>query len=348
LAKILHLVIPGLLGPWAVEPGFPLPEAPALERLLGRARVTTLDATGSDATLFTLFGLPVSTGQDLPVAAITRLVDSGDTQEDWWLRADPVHLHPDLQQVLLFDARSLAVDPDEAAALTAEFNREFSATGLTLDAPRPSRWYLRLAADPGLHTCPLHEALGRNINTLLPKGKESGRWHALLTEIQMVFHNSPVNLAREGRGQRTINSVWFWGSGRLPHGAYSPCDGIYAADPLTRGLARLAGVALSPLPDHVADWRVAAEEETEALVVLEATRYDRADDNLYGWVGHVNALEVNWFAPCLALLKDKALEVLYLYPCNGQVYVITPRHQWRFWRRLKPLPDYVAEDLGRR
>ena len=313
-----------------------------MERLLGRATVTLLDVTGSDPTLFQLFGLPVSAAQDLPVAAITRLVDRGDAQEGWWLRADPVHLRADLQHVLLFDARTLDIDPDEAEVLVAGFNCEFSTAGLTLDAPHPNRWYLRLADDPGLHTCPLQDATGRNINTLLPKGKDSSRWHALMTEIQMGFHNSPVNLAREGRGRRTINSIWFWGSGRLPHGAYSPCDGIYAADPLTRGLARLAGVALSPLPDNAADWRAAAEEETEALIVLEATRYDRTDDDPYGWAGHVNALEFNWFAPCLALLKDKVLEVLYLYPCNGQVYRITPGQWWHCWRRLKPLPDYLC------
>ena len=343
MAKILHLFIPGLLGPWPAAPGFPSPEAPTLERLLGRAELTTLPVSGLDATLFTLFGLPITPERDLPVAAITRLADSGDAQQGWWLRADPVHLHADLQQVLLYDARTLAVDSDEAEALVAEFNHTFGSQGRLLDAPHPSRWYLRLDTDPELITCPLEQAVGRNINALLPKGRDSGRWHAWLTEIQMIFHNSPVNLAREEQGLRTINSVWFWGSGRLPHGASLSCDAVYAADPLTRGLARLAGVAVSPLPDSAADWRAASEEETEALVVLEATRYDRADDNPYGWVGHVNALEVNWFAPCLRLLREKALKTLYLYPCSGRVYSVEARRLWQFWRRLKPVLDYVAE-----
>ena len=295
-----------------------------------------------DATLFTLFGLPITPERDLPVAAVTRLADGGDAGESWWLRADPVHLRADLQQIRLYDARTLAIDTDEAEALVAEFNRSFESQGWTLDAPHPCRWYLRLDTDPELITCPLERAIGRNINTLLPKGRDSGRWHAWLTEIQMIFHNSPVNLAREEQGLRTLNSVWFWGSGRLPHGASLSCDAVYAADPLTRGLARLAGAAVSPLPDNAADWRAASEEETEALVVLETTRYDRADDNAYGWVGHVNALEVNWFAPCLRLLKEKALKTLYLYPCNGRVYSVEAGRLWQFWRRVKPVLDYVS------
>ena len=219
MATILHLVIPGLLGPWPAEPGFPRPEAPALERLLARAELTTLAVSGLDATLFTLFGLPVAPDGICRWRPVTRLADSGDAREGWWLRADLVHLHADLQQVLLYDARTLAVDTDEAELLVAGFNRSFESSGPGAGCAPSQPLVFAPGYRPGLITCPLEQATGRNINALLPKGRDSGRWHAWLTEIQMIFHNSPVNLAREDQGLRTLNSVWFWGSGRLPHGA---------------------------------------------------------------------------------------------------------------------------------
>ena len=341
MANTLHLVIPGLLGPWPVEPGFPQPEAAALARLLGRAEVAALDAAGGDATLFKLFGLAGAPDQDLPVAAVTRLVDGGDSQEGWWLRADPVSLQPDLQQMLLYDARALNIDSDEAEILVAEFNQEFGSAGLQLDAPHPARWYLRFADDPDIRTWPLEAAIGRNINALLPHGKASSHWHALWTEMQMVLHASRINDDRRANGRRPINSLWFWGGGRLPHGAHSRCDNIYAAEPLSRGLARLAGVAVSSLPDNAADWLAASEEDRETLVMLEATRYDSADGNPFGWVGHVNALEVNWFAPLLDMLKAGRLTRLYLYPGNGRFFTVERGGWWGFWRRPRPLLDYL-------
>lgn len=343
MAKRLHLVIPGLLGPWPErdQPGFPSPEAAALERLLARATVEETGIVGADATLFGLFNLPLAADRDLPVAAITWLTDSGIAEEGWWLRADPVHLRADLHQVLLVDARTLSITPMEAASLVAEFNQVFAADGLLLKAPHPGRWYLRLASDPGLRTCPLLKAIGRDINPLLPQGEAGRRWHTLLTEIQMLFHNAAVNQEREAQGRLPINSVWFWGGGELPQGAHSSFQGVYADDPLARGLARLAGVVISPPPATATDWRLAAENEAETLVVLEATRYDPVDNDPIGWAEQVSVLERDWFMPSLEMLTGKALNSLSLYPCNGRVYTLTRSHWRRFWRRRRPLADYL-------
>jgi len=340
--KSLHLVIPGLLAPWpnSDKAGSTAPKVPALERLLARANVKTLAAASMDSTLFSLFGLPADADRDLPIAAITRFADGGDPAQGWWLRADPVNLCADLQQVLLFDARGLGISVEEAHFLVAEFNQTFATDGLFLEAPCPTRWYLRLATDPGLRTCPLLDAIGRNIHSLLPTGTSSRRCHALLTEIQMLFHSATVNVEREARGQPLINSVWFWGGGTLPQGTRSPAKGVYAVDPLTRGLARLAGISLSPPPDHADDWRQASTGEAESLAVLEATRFDRVDNALPAWLTHITALERDWFSPCLTMLQGKVLNSLRLYPDDGHVYEITTRHLGRFWRRARPVLYY--------
>lgn len=341
MAKTLYLVIPGLLGPWTVEPGFPLPQSFALQRLLSRAAVQSA-FQGLEASLFALFGLPPDPdATDLPVAAVTRLADAGTTDDSWWLRADPVHLRADLHQILLVDARVLDISFTEAQTLVAEFNQIFAAEGWSLKMVHPNRWYLRLEQDPGIRTHPLIAAIGQDIHPLLPFGKSSQRWHTLLTEVQMLFHHSLVNQQREACGQALINSVWFWGGGALPDKVGFSGDGIYGTDPLVRGLARLADSAVSPAPESAADWRLAAADEAECLVVLEHTRYDRVSDDPYAWSEHVQILEQDWFAPCLQSLQERSLEALYLYPCNGRAYHLTPGGLRRFWRRQRSLADYL-------
>jgi len=274
---------------------------------------------------------------DLPAAAVTRLADGGDSEDGWWLRADPVHLRPDLHGVLLADARVLAIEPVEAALLAAAFDQTFAADGLQLYVSHPGRWYLRLPSDPGFRACPLLDAIGRDINPLLPYGPSAPRWHALLTEIQMLFHQHSVNRAREARNQPLINSVWFWGGGTCPASAHPPAAGLYANDPLTRGLARLAHVAVRPVPECADDWLASTSREPDSLVVLETTRYDAADDDLAAWADHVAELEKAWFAVCRQWLQTGQLATLHLYPGNGQVYTLTGAARWRFWRRPRPL-----------
>ncbi len=343
MATTLHLLIPGLLGPGhsgCAASGFPPPVAPALEWLLARAVACPVPAT-TDETLLQLFGLSAPTAADLPVAALTRLADGGEREaEGWWLRADPVHLRPDLREILLVDSRVLATTTAEAEALATAFNRTFAADGLQLDVPRPDRWYVRLPADPGLRTEPLIQVIGRDIGPRLPHGPAGRRWCALLTEIQMLFHHHPVNQAREERQQPLINSVWFWGGGGCPARAGAPAAGLYASDPLTRGLARLADAAISPLPERAEDWLDAAQDEADSLVVLETTRFDPVDDDPSAWIEHVARLERDWFAFCRRGLRTGALEALHLYPGNGRVYTLTGAARWRFWRRPQPLSAY--------
>ncbi|HOW75334.1 MAG TPA: hypothetical protein P5102_09620 [Candidatus Competibacteraceae bacterium] len=336
MATTLHLLIPGLLGPWPVELMVPRPTAPALEWLLARADVAEMPAS-MDAVLFHLFGVPIPAETDLPVAAVTALADGGEPDNGWWLRADPVHLRPDVQGVLLVDARALAIESVEAAALAAAFDQTFAADGLQLHVPCPDRWYLRLPEDPGLRTYPLFDAIGRDINPLLPYGPNVRRWHTLLTEAQMLFHSHPVNRARDERNQPMINGLWLWGGGVLPAGAQAPAAELYADDRLTRGLARLAGVAVSPVPENASDWREVSTHDTDSLVVLDLARYDRTDGDPLAWVDHVAAMERDWFAPCRRLLQTGQLAALHLHCGRGRRYSVPRAARWRFWRRNRPV-----------
>ena len=187
---------------------------------------------------------------------------------------------------------------------------------------------------------PLEQVIGRNLNAFMPYGSAARRWNGLLTEIQMLFHHHPVNRMREARDQPLINSVWFWGGGCCPANARSPAAGLYASDPLTRGLAQLANATVGPVPDHAKAWLDAAGSEPDSLVVLETTRYDPADSEPGDWLEHIAELERAWFAPCRRLLQTGRLAALHLHPGNGCSYSVTSAARWRLWQRPRPLSRY--------
>lgn len=347
----LTLVVPGLPGPGPADQprvGGP-PPAPALTWLLARAerRPAPLEL---EPLLLAYAKLPSPADADLPVAAFTRLADGGGPEEiGWWLRADPVYLRPDLRGVFLTDARRLAITTEEAAALTAAFNRQFVDQAVQLAAYHPERWYLQLPAAPGLRTWPLAQAVGRDVRDLLPFGPDKGRWHALLTETQMLFYAHPVNQARAQRRQPLINSLWLWGGGELPPAraeAGPPAELWWADEPLARGLAHWAGRPARPVPAHADAWRAAAVADHGAatqshLVLLDLTRHDPADDEPLVWAEHVAQLERDWFAPCRRLLRSGQLQNLILDPGDGWRYALTSAARWRFWRRSPP-PWFAA------
>lgn len=344
MTATLHLVIPGLLdaGPLLrTDPAFRQLNAPALEWLLARATATPA-SVATDAVLLELFGVPLPTAGDLPVAALSRLADGGTADDRWWWRADPVHFRPDLRSVFLADARLLAIEPAEAQALAAAFNQTFAADGLQLEALRPDRWYLPFSSPPQVQTQPLTLATGRDLRTLLPDGPDKSHWHKFLTEVQMLFHTHPVNRLREEHGQPLISGIWLWGGGRLPASARAPAAGLYTDDPLCRGLARLADTASSPVPVDTNDWLAAAEGERDSLIVLETTRHDAAEGEPAVWVEHLSGLEQQWFAPCQRRLQRGQLEMLHLYPGNGRRYTVTKAARWHVWRYRKPLASYLS------
>ncbi|MDE2088694.1 MAG: hypothetical protein KGJ12_01595, partial [Gammaproteobacteria bacterium] len=269
MGRTLNLVVPDLLGRLPGGEAARDLRIPATERLLARADRDVDAAGGFETRSFTLFGVESDPRHDLPVAAVTRLIDSPGTSEGWWLRADPVHLRPERDHLIVFDARLLDIRREEAQALVEEFNAAFGADGGRLEAATPERWYLSLAEDPGIRTHALRETVGRNPYEFLPQGEQGARWRRFLSEVQMLFHDSRVNAAREQRGEPALNSVWFWGAGRAPARVHADWARVWSDEPLARGLARIGGIEHAPAPATAADWLAQTGTEGAHLVVLE-------------------------------------------------------------------------------
>ena len=300
-----------LLPPTAKCSGVPLPAA--LGKALARAD-RAQHAAGEDAQLLRhVQPLPLR----WPHAALSRLADAGaeDAGDACWLRADPAHIRPDINGArLLGIGRTVGIDQDDADALLPALRPLFGDLGMTLDAPHPERWYVRLAREvrPPEFASP-ERALGDDLFEHIPDGAEARRWRVLFNEVQVVLHNHPHNAARLQAGRVPINALWFWGGGVLPDSVACAAAGVHSVDPVLQGAAQLALRTCRPVT-------ALAEVEPGALVDLRPQRDGRA-------------LIERW------LLPATGGEAVFDFS-DGTVFTLHPRQRWRFWR--KPLATLSA------
>jgi hypothetical protein len=329
----------------------PTPAVSALETLLARAdrielpRADYTPAPGGlfEARVFTLFNIAVEMGTDLPVAAVTRVADgskwSGERDNAWWLRADPVYLQPQGGGLVLYAGPDLGLTQEQSRALVDEILQVFAADGWTLEAPTPQRWYLRLATPPDIQTSALACVIGRDIHPHLPAGKDAPAWHVVLNEIQILLHTSGVNVERESRGLAPINSLWFWGGGRQPSVPAVNWTQIWSHEPLSRGLAQLASIALMPLPADATHWLAQATAGLH-LLVLEPEVLMSGEQDPDVWQEFMARMEQGWIAPLVSAVKTGELHSITLYAERGPGFRITRKTLGRWWRRRHPLSHY--------
>jgi hypothetical protein len=345
----LLLVVPGLIWPASRthRPAQDLP-LPALARLLGFGRRRIAAGVAYERQLAQLFG---RAGDTRPLAALRRLGEEGVTDADGahWLCADPVHLMFAREHLLLSDLSDAEIDATAAEALVAALNEGFADIG-HFSVAAPTRWYLKLEQPPAARFSSLHDVVGRPVQDFLPGDfdadeGEGRRWRHALSEIQIALHNHPVNKAREAAGQRTINSLWFWGGGAgkpapppLPAEAFRLPPTIQAAEPVVRGMARAANIAAG-VPDPKAAFAA------DTLVVLDALAGPARHLDLDAWRAQLLKLENDWFEPIMQALDSGRLHRFELL-APGDTASLTLGYgrgaRWCFWRRPLALDDLHA------
>lgn len=328
----MEVLCPTLLAPIPERTGLNV-RAPAIARLLARADRRPRHDGDPIETLLCAARLDRPADGDIPTAPIA-LLGEGVTVEPGtiWMHADPIHLRPDRERLLVYAGESVAPNPDEAEALVASFNRHFSDEGLRLIAPTSARWYLRLDRPmPGWRTSPLYRIQGGSMAEHLPRGPEARDWMRLLNEIQMLFHADPVNRRREAAGRPVVSGIWIWGGGSLPKSAEleSVPDVMVGDHPLLLGLARLTERPHRSL----AAWLDGPMPVTGRQLVFW-DRHWRAwlERDLGAWSRALTALDAvieRLWQP----LRVGRLEAIRLDPCDAETFALSTRQAWRFWRR---------------
>ncbi len=334
--KKIHIVIPDLFLPQqlAAYASADL-RLPALEKLLSRAQLEPLKIDTLESWLCQQFGVV-----NMAIAPITLQADGMQPTESYYLRADPVGISMQRDQVILQADIDLSVH--EAAQLCASLNTHFAVDGLRFIAPHPQRWYLQLDHIPALETHALPQVVGADMHVHLPFGADALRWHGVLNEIQMLFYEHEVNLAREQRGVAAVSGVWLWGGGMLPEKILRPYASVAGDSELSHAFAQAAGLPV--LMPTVALPEEFAQLEGDLLLVCEGLRSALQSADIGKWRTVVQQFEKNIAAPLLAALAAGQIEQITLDVLSegaSRRFVLPRTALWKFWRRSRPLMHYA-------
>ena len=301
----LHILAPGLFeSPQPAEPC----RFPALDMLLSRSDHLHQGEVGFEALLCSLFGLHAETGRDLPTAALMLLAEGGDPREHCWAAVAPAHLHVDRDRLLLAPMNPAALCSADIARLREAFNRHFEEDGVELLTDRPRNWYLRLRQPRELSTSPLADVAGRTLDPFLPRGRDAAWLRGLMNEAQMLLHELAI---------ANLNSLWFWGSGRLPAAVCCRFGKINGDNLLLRGLQAHAAP-----PCSGGDRLVLVDEPLLAVQRGDQQLWRRAMQQLQEVVGDG-----------LAALSRGEIDSITLQDGSGGSFHFRRSMRYRWWRR---------------
>lgn len=297
--------------------------APVLEKFIARAdRPASQAPADMISRIASEFQVTPSPGGMFPVAPYTRLADGGESDNAFWLRADPVHLVPHIRGMQLVNAEHIGLTAEEGAQLASELGEVFAARGCRLEPRTDNRWYLRAPRPLAVNTTPLSDSEVRELREHMPGGPDGPWLRALLTEVQLVLHASPVNAERLARRQPPVNSLWFWGGGVLADVARGAADCVWSNDPLAIGLALAGRIAHQPLSANATQWLAASSPGTHLVAF-----------GTMAWQAQIESFENLWFAPLVAAMRAGELESLTLAAEKAPLLRGTRSTMRRFWRR---------------
>lgn len=250
----------------------------------------------------------------IPAAALIREYLLGDAADHSWLSADPAWVQPDLSGARLMACGQMQVSMGEAQQLADTLQPVFSEAGMSLEIASPDRWQLRVSPQTVLPDFAAPEqALGADLYEHLPEGPDARRWRVLLNEVQVLLHQHSVNAERRLRGLPPINSLWFWGGGRLPSRVTTRIDSVVGDDLLLLALARCASV---PAQSRHGAW-LGAVKQGWLLDLQDATPEEIAS---------------RWWSALETLSRQHPMVLAF---ASGERWLHRPWHRLRFWRRQR-------------
>lgn len=286
-------------------------------------------------------GVILPLGQ-IPVANLTAMLDglvgTDEGTAACWMRADPVYLYPDAHSLILQDPEQLSLQPDEIEHIRDALAPLFADYDAVLHTPHPGRWYLRFENHaPDLLCTPLHEALMKPVNQYLPQGRDFRRWHMLLNESQMVLATLDVNLWRQERRRSPVNSLWFWGNGRLPARGSVHYDYCCGDSELLESLCLHSNRCYAPLDDH----RAASAHQTHGLIVYESLLRAQRFNDPGLWLRALQDFEHAVIAPLATRLRSGGVRELRLLSDSGLQFGYSRSGIRSFFRRMRPVSEYL-------
>jgi hypothetical protein len=194
-------------------------------------------------------------------------------------------------------------------------------------------WFMRADDWKGLQTGTLDAAIGQNLVAWMPEGPGGRACRKLQNEIQMLWHEHPVNLQRQQRGLKSVNAFWLWGGAEAHAGLNHHTLLVGQAQPWLTALGTEsadAGLdAMLTLHSSMADGG--------ALVVLGTLNQAALASDWSPWLMQMQQLEQQWFAPALQALKQGTIQRCTLVLSNRDAHAefsSSKYAQYKFWKKI--------------
>ena len=273
------------------------------------------------------------------------------------MRADPVHLHADMGRLIVFPPPMLGLDLAQSGAICDWLNTHEYFPGPPLAAMSGTCWLVEADEQAAqLLSFAPSVAHGHDADRFLPAGEGASRWHARMNEIQMLLNQCPLNQDRAARGESVVNSVWFWGAGRLPeppadalrgesseHAGIARYTRVHGDNDLLAGLADWAGLRARPLPDDGVQWLRDAPLQGAQLLVLEDLQLAACAADIGAWQLALHTLEQRWLRPIAEGLRHGAWQQVTVHAGRGASVVIRRPGLTRWLRRRRALSDVLSQ-----
>ena len=305
-------------------------EAPLLARLAGRGttrlawsrRLPGIALRPWQRGLLEALNVSSSIGGSAALSALGADLPMADAS--CCLHAQPVHLTAGLDSVtfatLPAQGRASAAEHE---ALTATLRAYFPVDGFMLHLAE-REWFLSTSRALQIETSTPDAAASNELQKTMPGGADARVLRRLMTELQMLLHEHPVNQARAHAGLPTLNALWLWGAEPLGSERAASLPAAFAEDSFTRGVYRLHGAKTQPVADAAS---LIESLQESALVVVPATSLEN--------------LQNDWIEPLVRGLAEGRVDRLDLV--LDEWHVVVPRWALRkFWRRVLPIAQWSA------
>ena len=285
----------------------PHTRAPSLERLLARADGPS-DESDWRARAYRLIAPEAA---QVPAVAPAALAPGASRRAGSWVcMATPVHLLAGMTSIGMAADGPLAIEPFEADALVADFNRVFAGGAVSLERGRDALLLCRFNEPLRVTTSAPEEAAGHDLWAYLPQGDDATRLRSLTSEIEMWLFDHAVNRRRLEAQRPVINALWLWGEGAADAETPAVTGWTAGDDALFSSwtpMARYPGASTSGV-----------------LVVPD-------------WPGSPawHDVEQRWLSPALADLRAGRLQSIEL-SARRRSLRLTAWSLRRFWRRARP------------
>lgn len=316
----------------------PVDDRSALARIAGLGRVSRVPYTAEhsvaalqrwEVALLDALGL-TDRCADLPSAAVAQ---SGASQTavpatECWSYLACVHFAAGMNDVAASTlAGALALTDPDREEIAATLAQHLASYGYELHTTG-DEWRVRCPRVLDARTLPPAVAFERSLKDALPYGADAAELRRLMTEMQMLLHEHPVNLRRARAQRPAANGAWMWSVANLARGLPSATLPVAFGDnSYLKGLYLLHSQTVRAEPFDVTTLRQAAGAHPATVALVKPPT--------------LAALDADWLRPLLDTLRAGDFHRLTLYFDRWRL-ALERRDLLRFWRRSLPQSRWPA------